>query len=154
MSKVLNAPDTLSGREGKAYAQINGINEELFFIKKIDAVVNKKKAEVGAVGKRMSGYKTTGLNGTGDLTLYFMSPVFRRQISQYKETGRDVYFNLVFINDDPASRAGKQEVLLLNVNLDSTMLGNLDSDSDDPMTEDCSFTFEDFVILRHFNDID
>ena len=28
--KTLNAPDTISGKEGRAYAKVNGNNEELF----------------------------------------------------------------------------------------------------------------------------
>ena len=31
--KTLNAPDTISGKEGRAYAKINGNNEELFYAK-------------------------------------------------------------------------------------------------------------------------
>ena len=37
--KTLNAPDTISGREGRAYAKINGNNEELFFAKSVEASV-------------------------------------------------------------------------------------------------------------------
>ena len=41
--KTLNAPDTISGREGRAYAKINGNNEELFFAKSVEAYVEKSK---------------------------------------------------------------------------------------------------------------
>ena len=34
--KTLNAPDTISGKEGRAYAKINGNNEELFYAKTIE----------------------------------------------------------------------------------------------------------------------
>lgn len=36
--KTLNAPDTISGKEGRAYAKINGNNEELFYAKTIQLV--------------------------------------------------------------------------------------------------------------------
>ena len=39
--KTLNAPDTISGKAGRAYAKINGNNEELFFAKTIEATVEK-----------------------------------------------------------------------------------------------------------------
>ena len=151
--KTLNAPDTISGREGRAYAKINGNNEELFFAKYVEASVEKSKSEVKAIGKRMTGHKTTGANGTGSMTLYYLTPLFRQMLKEWKDTGADVYFDLVVENDDPASAAGKQSVLLMGCNLDSVVLAKLDGDSDDPLDEDADFTFEDFDILEAFNKI-
>ena len=151
--KTLNAPDTISGREGRAYAKINGNNEELFFAKSVEASVEKSKAEVKAIGKRMTGHKTTGANGTGSMTLYYLTPLLRQMLKEWKDTGVDVYFDLVVENDDPASSAGKQSILLMGCNLDSVVLTKLDGDSDDPLEEDADFTFEDFDILEAFNKI-
>jgi len=148
--KTLNAPDTISGKEGRAYAKINGNNEELFFAKAIEANIEKSKSEVKSIGKRMTGHKVTGLNGTGSMTLYYLTPLFRNLLAEYKKTGVDLYFDLVVENDDPASSAGKQTVLLIGCNLDSTVLAKLDGDSDDPLEEDGDFTFEDFDILTPF----
>lgn len=148
--KTLNAPDTISGKEGRAYAKIDGNNEVLFFAKTIESTVEKSKSEVKAIGKRMTGHKTTGGNGTGSMTLYYMTPLFRQMIKQWKETGQDIYFDMVIENDDQESSAGKQSVLLIDCNLDSVVLGKLDGDSDDPLDEDVDFTFEDFDILTPF----
>lgn len=148
--KTLNAPDTISGKEGRAYAKIDGNNEDLFFAKTIESTVEKSKSEVKAIGKRMTGHKTTGGNGTGSMTLYYMTPLFRQMIKQWKETGQDIYFDMVIENDDQESSAGKQSVLLIDCNLDSVVLGKLDGDSDDPLDEDIDFTFEDFDILTPF----
>lgn len=149
----MNAPDTISGREGRAYAKINGNNEELFFAKSVEASVEKSKSEVKAIGKRMTGHKTTGANGTGSMTLYYLTPLLRQMLKEWKDTGVDVYFDLVVENDDPASSAGKQSILLMGCNLDSVVLTKLDGDSDDPLEEDADFTFEDFDILEAFNKI-
>lgn len=148
--KTLNAPDTISGKEGRAYAKIGGNNEELFFAKTIEANVEKSKSEVKSIGKRMSGHKTTGGNGTGSMTIYYLSPLFRSMAKEWKETGKDVYFDMVVENDDQESSAGKQSVLLIGCNLDSVVLAKLDGDSDDPLDEDVDFTFEDFDVLRPF----
>lgn len=148
--KTLNAPDTISGKEGRAYAKIDGNNEDLFFAKTIESTVEKSKSEVKAIGKRMTGHKTTGGNGTGSMTLYYMTPLFRQMIKQWKETGQDIYFDMVIENDDQESSAGKQSVLLIDCNLDSVVLEKLDGDSDDPLDEDVDFTFEDFDILTPF----
>ena len=148
--KTLNAPDTISGKEGRAYAKIDGNNEDLFFAKTIESTVEKSKSEVKAIGKRMTGHKTTGGNGTGSMTLYYMTPLFRQMIKQWKETGQDIYFDMVVENDDQESSAGKQSTLLIGCNLDSVVLAKLDGDSDDALDEDVDFTFEDFDILTPF----
>lgn len=149
----LRAQDTISGKEGRAYAKIDGNNEEMFYAKSIEAKVEKTKGEVKAIGKRMVGHKTTGGEGTGSMTLYYLSPLFRAKIAKWKRTGEDAYFDLVVENSDPASDAGTQRVLLSGVNLDSTVLTKLDGDSDDPLEEDVDFTFEDFEILTGFTAI-
>lgn len=151
--KTLNAPDTISGKEGRAYAKVNGNNEELFFAKTIEANVEKNKSEIKAIGKRMTGHKTTGANGSGSMTLYYMTPLFREMIKQWKKTGVDVYFDMVIENDDQESAAGKQSTLLIGCNLDSVVLAKLDGDSDDALDEDVDFTFEDFDILTPFTKI-
>jgi len=148
--KTMNAPDAINGKEGRAYAKINGNNEELFYAKTIEATVEKTKVDIKAIGKRMTGHKTTGLNGTGTMTIYYITSMFRQLIVSYKRTGQDVYFDMVVENDDPASAAGKQSILLIGVNLDSSILTKLDGDSDDPLDEDVEFTFEDFEILTPF----
>ena len=57
--KTLNAPDTISGKEGRAYAKINGNNEELFYAKTIEANVEKSKSEIKAIGKRIRDRRFT-----------------------------------------------------------------------------------------------
>lgn len=148
--KHLSATDTISGKAGWAYAQINGNNEEMFYAKTIEATVEKTKSQVKAIGNRMVGHKTTGGEGTGSMTLYYLTPLFRELLAQWKETGVDTYFNLVVENDDPSSSAGKQTVTLVGVNLNATLLTKLDGDSDDPLEEEVEFTFEDFTIQTPF----
>jgi len=148
--KTLNAPDTISGKAGRAYAKINGNNEELFYAKAVEATVEKAKSEVKAIGKRMTGHKTTGASGSGSMTLYYITPLFRQMVKKWKDTGIDEYFDMVIENDDQESSAGKQSTLLMFCNLDSVILAKLDGDSDDPLDEDVDFTFEDFDILTPF----
>ena len=149
----LKSYDPISGKEGVAYAKINGNNEELFFAKTIEASVEKTKPEIKAIGRRMTGHKTTGMSGSGSMTLYYLTPLFRQMLKQYKDTGVDIYFDMVVENSDPASSAGKQTTLLMDCNLDSVLLTKLDADSDDPLEEDADFTFEDYDILEEFTKI-
>ena len=52
--KTLNSQDAISGKEGRAYAKINGNNEEMFFAKTVEASIEKAKSEIKAIGKRMT----------------------------------------------------------------------------------------------------
>lgn len=149
----LRAQDTISGKEGRAYAKIDGNNEEMFFAKSIEATVEKTKGEIKAIGKRMVGHKTIGAEGTGSMTLYYLSPLFRRLLGEWKRTGVDAYFDMVVENADPSSATGRQVVLLSGVNLNATLLTKLDGDSDDPLDEEVEFTFEDWEILTAFKKI-
>ena len=143
--KVLNGWDAVSGKEGRAYAKIDGNNEELFYA--------KTKSQVKSIGRRMVGHKTTGAEGTGSMTIYYITPLFRAKLAEWKATGRDAYFDLVIENDDPDSSAGRQIIRLEGVNLDATVLAKLDGDSDDPLEEETDFTFEDWDILTPFSKV-
>ena len=146
----LNAVDVVNGGEGSAYAKIDGNNEELFFARNLKATAKKHKAQVTPIGARMVGHKSGKVEITGSMTLYYMSPLFRKLMSDYKESGKDVYFDMVVENNDPASAAGRQTVLLTGVNLDSALLTQLDGDADDPLEENVTFTAEDYRILNAF----
>jgi len=53
-------------------------------------------------------------------------------------------------NEDPQSTIGKQEVVLSNVILATIPAAILDDQSDDPITFDTDFTFDDIEILESF----
>ena len=89
--RELRAQDTISGKEGRAYAKINGNNEEMFFAKAVEVSVEKSKSQVKAIGKRMAGHKTTGAEGTGSLTMYYVSSLFCEQLAEWKRIGNDLY---------------------------------------------------------------
>lgn len=153
MAEFMKSSDAVNGKEGRAYAKINGNNELLFMAKTIEATIEKAKSEIKAIGRRMTGHKAAGMSGSGTMTIYYVSPLFRSMMKSYKETGVDVYFDMVIENDDPASSAGKQSTLLVDCNLDSVILAKLDGDSDDALEEEVAFTFDDFDFLNEFNKI-
>lgn len=149
MPKILKAQDTLSGKEGTAFIEINGQVEELFYLKSLEAEMDKQKSEVKVLGHRGTQNKTVGWSGTGSMTIYYISPLFRRMALEYAKTGRDMYFKMVVTNDDKTSSVGAQSIALYDCNIDSTIIAKLDVDSD-ALDEDLDFTFADFDILNEF----
>lgn len=145
--------DTISGKEGISYVKINGNNEELFCAKTVEAKIELNKSDVKCIGKRMTGSKATGMKGTGTMKIYYGFPIFSEVCSEYKKTGKALYFDMVVTNNDPASSFGKQTVLLKDCMMDGFTLAKLDGDSDDPLEEEIGFTFEDYDILEKFKNI-
>lgn len=147
--KYMRAGDAISGQEGRAYANINGRVEELFFLKKIDAKIDKNKSPFKAMGHRGEQNKASGFSGTGSMTIYYATSLFREMALEYAKNGKDVYFDVTVINDDPTSTIGKQTVVLHDVNLNSATIALLDVDAEF-LEEDVDFTFADFNILDKF----
>lgn len=146
---LLRAGDTLSGQEGKATATINGSVYDMFYLKDLEATLEKNKTEVKALGKRSVQNKTNGWSGTGSMTLYYMTSLFRKMAIQYAKTGVDTYFDITVTNDDPGSTVGKQTIVLYNCNIDSVILAKLDVEAD-TLDESVDFTFDDVDMLDEF----
>ncbi|WP_240415668.1 phage tail tube protein [Paenibacillus periandrae] len=150
----LNARDTISGQEGTAYAMIPNASgkldsEEMFYVKKLEAKVEKEKTDIKTLGRRGTQHKANGWKGTGSMTIYYVTSVFRQMMYEYIDSGKDIYFDIKVTNDDPASTAGKQTVVLKNVNLDSVIMASLDTDST-ALEEEVSFTFDGVEIKDPF----
>ncbi|MFL1677486.1 phage tail tube protein [Paenibacillus dendritiformis] len=149
---LLQAKDTISGREGRAFAQIDGKNEEMFYVKTLEAKIEKQKAEVKVLGSRSVQHKAAGWTGTGSMTIYYMTPLFRNMMLDYIKHGKDTNFIIQITNEDPMSSIGTQTVCLKNVNLNSVVMAKLDTESD-VLEEEVEFTFDDVDILNNFNNI-
>lgn len=146
----LRARDTISGQEGRAYARINGNIEEMFYIKTLEATVEKEKAEIKTLGRRGTQHKAIGWSGTGSMTIYYVTSRFRQMMYEYMQNGVDTYFEIQIINEDPASSIGTQEVTLKDVNLNSVIMASLDTESE-ALEEEVEFTFENIELARSFN---
>ncbi|MDU5141063.1 MAG: phage tail tube protein [Paenibacillus dendritiformis] len=138
----LQAKDTISGQEGRAYAIIDGNREEMFYVKKIEAKAEKNKTEVKTLGRRGVQHKATGWSGSGSMTIYYVTSTFRKMMYNYIKNGKDIYFDVMVTNEDPTSSIGKQTVTLKNVNLDSVVMTSLDTEAE-VLEEDVDFTFDD-----------
>lgn len=145
----LQARDAISGQEGRAYATINGNVEEMFYVKTLEATVEKQKSEMKALGRRGTQHKATGWNGTGSMTIYYVTTRFRQLMLDYIKSGKDVYFDIQIVNEDPTSSIGRQTVVLKNVNLDNVIMAKVDTESEF-LEEETNFTFDDVDILESF----
>lgn len=145
--------DAISGKQARAYATISGRVEELFYAKSIDTTVEKNKVDVPILGKTKTPQRSAGWSGSGTLTIYYVTSLFRRLMIEYIKTGRDFWFDLQVVNEDPQSSAGKQTVILRNCNLDSVTIAKFDATTDDMLDEELPFTFDDVDMPDEFKTI-
>ena len=109
----------------------------------------KTKEEIPILGKTGKGNKSTGWKGTGSATFHYNASIFREMMAEYKDTGKDIYFDIAIENCDPTSDAGYQIVILKDCNIDGGILAKFDADGG-YLDEDMDFTFEDFEIVHNF----
>jgi len=143
--------DTISSKEGKAYITVNGTNRELFEIVSLDAKLELNVQSKRMMGHRMTQHKVIGAEGTGSMTMYFMSSDMLRLAIDYIKNGKYGGLKLQVKNEDEQSTVGAQEVVLLNVLLKTIPVTKIDGDSDDPLTIETEFTFDDIEGLSYFD---
>jgi hypothetical protein len=149
-SNYTRLSDTITAQEGTAMITINGSNRELFEISSLRAQLDMVVQERRMLGHRMTQHKVTGVTGTGSATLYFMNSEQLNQAIDYIKKGTHGNISLKVKNSDPQSTIGEQEVVLSNVIFNTIPVTALE-ESDDPITFDSDFTFDDISCLSSFD---
>lgn len=149
---TLKAWDTINGAAGMCYSVIDGIRENMIYVKDIDATIDKEKSEIKVLGQTGIKYKANGWKGTGKMTMYYATTKYREQMLKYIKTGVDTYFDLIIENYDPTSEIGTQKVILKQVNINNTNIAKLDINSTE-LDETVEFTFNDVEIISDFDQV-
>jgi hypothetical protein len=142
--------DTIQATEGKAFITIDGSNRELFEVSALKAQIDLKVQEKRLLGHRMTQHKIVGATGTGSMTIYWMNSQMLQQTLKYIKNGTTSSISLQVMNEDPQSTVWRNMVVLLSVILASIPAAILDDGSEDPITFDTDFTFDDIENLESF----
>lgn len=148
---TLKAWDAINGALGVCYAVVNGNREEMIYCRNIEAKIEKKKSEIKVLGYTGSKHKANGWSGSGKMNMYYVTSYFRKMMLDYIKTGKDTYFDLHIINEDPSSDLGRQHIWLKQVNINSIVIGKLDINSTE-LDEDVEFTFNGVELLQEFDE--
>lgn len=147
---TMRAQDAISAKLAQCYVKVDGKRYNFMSMTKFEAKFKKNKKKVAILGKTGSGNKAVGWEGTFTATMHYNTSVFREVMKQFKDTGGDAYFEIEVTNYDPMSAAGAQIVNFTGCNIDEGILAKFDATSEEPLSEDISGTFEDFMISRSF----
>jgi hypothetical protein len=150
MSDYVRLADTLSAKEGQAFITINGKNKTLFEVSSLKAQIDLTVQARRMLGHRMTQHKVVGAEGTGSMTMYFMNSEMLKMANAYLKTGKFGDIKIFVTNEDPQSTIGRQEVVLHNVLFKTIPVTTLDDQSDDPITIDSDFTFDNIETLKYF----
>ena len=153
MADTLKVNDVVDGAEGSCYAVINGEQVLLAYVKNIEATVEKNKSDIRVLGSTATKHRAVGWNGTGSMTMYYVSSRFREMMFDYMKTGKDVYFDIIIENKNINSETmDRQTVVLHQVNIDKVSIAKLDIDSTE-LDEDIDFTFNGAELLNSFKEL-
>ncbi len=147
---IMNAQDAISASLAECYVTIGTQVYNFMQAINLEAKMEKTKSEVPILGRTGKGNKTTGWKGTGSATFHYNTSIFRKLLYDYKNSGKDIYFDIQIINSDPTSTIGTQEIILKGCNMDGGILAKFDADGE-YLEEDMDFTFEDWEMKKGFD---
>lgn len=150
MAQVMMSQDRVAASLAECFITIEGNRYNFMQMIDFEARFEKTKTQIPILGKTGKGNVSTGWNGTFTGTAHYNQSLLRELMLEYKDTGKDIYFEIQVSNEDPTSSAGRQTVILSNANLDGGTLAKFDADGD-YLTEDVNGTFDDFLIPQKFN---
>lgn len=146
---TMNSKDTISASLAECFVTIGSRRYNFMQAINLEANFEKIKTEVPILGKPGKGNKSTGWKGTGSATFHYNTSIFRQMMIDYKNSGKDTYFEMQITNEDPTSAVGRQTIILIDCNIDGGILAKFDADSE-YLDEDMDFTFEDFSMPESF----
>lgn len=159
---TVRANDTVNGALATAFIRMkmnrDGTPSDLMQryrfaqVEKLDTDMEYEKVSFTPMGKSKKIDKLTGEKGTGSGTFIFNTAMFLMMYKYHKETGQDLYFDLIVTNDDDAfSGNGEngQTVTHKNCLLDKLPIARIDTNSA-ILKANLSFTYEDVVIGETF----
>lgn len=151
MPQTMHARNAISAKMAECYITIEGNTYNFMSAINVEVTFEKNKSEVAILGRMNKGHKSTSSSITGSAEFHLNTSIWRELAYRFQETGEDVYFDMVIINNDTtASDVGKQKITLYDCNFDSVILAAFDADSDDVLTESIDFTAERFEMSEAF----
>lgn len=146
---TMKASDVIWAGQASCHITVNGKRYNFMQAVELEAKLEKKKVTVPILGRTGLGHKAVGWEGTGKATFYFSQSIFRELLLDYKDSGKDIYFDIQITNEDPTSSIGRQTVVLMDCNIDGAVLAKFIA-GEDLLEEDMEFTFDDFKMPEKF----
>ena len=149
---TMASENAVSAKMAECFATIKGRRYNFMQMVDFSAEVEKKKTAVPILGRTMEGNKTIGLKGTFSGKAHYNQSVLRKMVTEYKDSGEDLYFDVMVRNYDPSSGVGAQTVNIIGCNTDKLTLAKFDA-AGEWLEESIEGTFEDWNMPETFKEL-
>lgn len=153
MASTMNALDAIKGACGECYITIDNRRYNFMQALSVEATATKNKVKIPILGKTSKGNKSTSIEYSGKIKYHFNTSVMVKIMEEFKNTGKDLYFDMTLTQNDPNSSSGEYTINLYDCNMDSAILFKFDAESD-YVTSEANFTFEDWAIAAEHKLLD
>ena len=150
---LMRAKDANRGADAEGFVTIDGDRYNVMTMKNFESSLSYGNGEVKRLGAPMVGHKEGIPEGTWSATGYYVHPIFRKLLIDYKNTGFFPSLEIQVTNYDKTSASGRQTVVHKECLIDEYILASFDVDAEF-VEEDISGTFDDFEIPEQFNVLD
>lgn len=150
---TMKSENAVSAKKAECFFIINGRKYNFMHMISFTAEVEKKKSSVPILGRAMEGNKTVGLKGIFSGKAHYNQSVMRKALTDFKDAGEDLYFNVVIRNYDKSSGVGAQTVNIIGCNTDKITLAKFDA-AGEWLDEDMEGTFEDWNLPEVFRELE
>ena len=152
-SPQMNSLDALQGAMAECYITTeDGLRYNLMQIINIEVKMEITSKEIPILGRPGKGNRPTGWTGTFSGTAHYNQSILRSMLLQYKNTGVLPSFDMMIINEDRSSEAGRQTAIFRQCRLKGGVLAKLDANSE-TLEEDIEGTFDDFDYPELFTEL-
>lgn len=152
MSTRMNARDAVSAALAECYVNVDGRRYNFMQAIDVEITAEKIKKEVPILGQVTKGNKSVGLKYKGKAKFHYNMSIFRDLLIRYQDKGEDVYFDMMIVNEDPTSSAGRQTVIAKNCNIDGGLITKFDADGD-YLEDEFDFTVERIEMPERFKEL-
>lgn len=149
---TMSSENAVSAKMAECFFTINGRRYNFMQMIDFTAEVEKKKASVPILGRPMEGNKTIGLKGTFSGKAHYNQSVMRKAVTDFKNAGQDLYFDVMIRNYDKSAGVGAQTVNIIGCNTDKITLAKFDA-AGEWLDETMEGTFEDWDLPEMFQEL-
>lgn len=149
---TMKVQDTLQASSAECYLTIGTRRYNFMSAFQLEAKAKKNKTKIPILGRNTKGNKSGTIEITGTMKVHYNQSVIRQMMTDYKDTGEDIYFDIEVTNKGNAT-LGNQTVCLIDCNADEITLAKFDANAE-YLDEDISFTAEDWQLPEKFNELE
>ena len=150
LAERMDEQAVVSGNDAIAYLILpDGRRKVWANILNFEASESYSKTKYPILGRRTKPARKGPGEVAGKVKMHYNTSTFREAALEYKKTGKDAFYNVQVVNEDPNSGVGRQTVIFYGLNFDEMPLALIDAESE-YLTEELSFTANDWDLENVF----